>query len=307
MIVMISNCGGTNGRIDYIHLMTEAGLKIDSYGRCIHNRDLPQRQGSHFMATKISLQTKYLFSNVFENSNVKDYVTEKLFGSFVAGSVPVHMGVENNVSKFGPSPKSIISIHDFPSAIHVVEYLKFLASNESAYNEYLNWKTEGVSKEWRAMVDLSRVHSWCRLCIRIGDLNRWKNSWDEVFAQENPHYQENIQSKNRAPQGSLLVKARERGKYWFKALYLEDHKYSTLLKHIKSHFHNWIELWDIYRLKKNMWETPQHYKKEEDMAQLGDGDEIEIIFLDRLKGSPSTKWGMYRKAVLEEYRKKPTT
>lgn len=43
--------------------------------------------------SKIETMRRYPFAIAFENSNAKDYVTEKLFGAFVAGSVPIHMGV----------------------------------------------------------------------------------------------------------------------------------------------------------------------------------------------------------------------
>jgi len=253
----------------------------------------PRYQGSVFLTTKITILSRYKFANVFENSNSKDYVTEKLFGAFVSGSIPIHMG-DSNVQKFGPSPKSIISVHDFQNAEELAKYLKYLSSNETAYNEYLSWKTEGVSKRWRAMVDMSRVHSWCRLCIRVGDLNRWKNDWDEVFSVNNPYYEENVLSKSKSTTGGILVKARERGKYWFKAIYLYSRTYVALYDQIVNQFPGDNELWDIYRLKKTMWDAEQHYRNDEELQKLEEGEEIEIIFLDILEGSPATKWDAIR-------------
>ena len=50
--------------------------------------------------------------------------------------------------------------------------MKYLDSNDTAYNEYLSWKYEGPSKEWIALVDISIVHSECRFCVRSADIDR---------------------------------------------------------------------------------------------------------------------------------------
>lgn len=51
---------------------------------------------------------------------------------------------DSTVHRYGPSPKSIISVHDFANAKEFSDYLKYLMQNETAYNEYLTWKTEGI-------------------------------------------------------------------------------------------------------------------------------------------------------------------
>jgi hypothetical protein len=56
----------------------------------------------------------------------------------------------------------------------LAKYLQYLNSNDTAYNEYLQWKIDGPSKEWIALVDLSILHSECRFCIRSADLDRYR-------------------------------------------------------------------------------------------------------------------------------------
>ncbi len=85
-------------------------ITIDSYGKCLHNKDFPFSDTRHeegWGKRKIELMSQYLvhfhtFTNseqfvlAFENSNTRDYVTEKLFHAFLAGAVPI-VGVCNLV------------------------------------------------------------------------------------------------------------------------------------------------------------------------------------------------------------------
>lgn len=253
----------------------------------MHNKDAPASNSWH--ATKIDLIKKYKFTCAFENSNTKDYITEKLFGPFAAGSVPVHMGVKN-VHSFSPSPKSALSVHDFDSAKDLVAFMKALMANDTAYSEYMEWKHKGVSREFRALVDMARVHSTCRICIRIGDLYRWENGWaDDVFDPQNPYVEENKRARDTASSSSTMIRARERGKFWFKALYLPKLTFKDLCLQLEDRFDGWLELWDIYNVKKRMEDTLIHFMDNESVQTLTAGQEIEIIFFDRLEGSPSKR------------------
>ena len=60
-------------------------LYIDSYGKCLHNKDLPQDMNfpiysnhGESMKNKIKILSQYKFVLAFENNNVTDYVTEKM-------------------------------------------------------------------------------------------------------------------------------------------------------------------------------------------------------------------------------------
>jgi len=154
------------------------------------------------------------------------------------------------------------------------------------------------------MIDLARVHSWCRLCIRIADLNRWKYEWDELFIENNPFYQENIKARSEATQDSLYLKIRERGKYWFKAIYLSKLDYGTLLNHINHRFSNYIELFSIYKVRKDIKDKKEYITTDDHIQNLHPGDEIEIILLDIIESSPATKWDDLRKAQIEKEKEK---
>lgn len=66
-------------------------IPVDSYGMCHHNTDWPQftmaKNTPTFkdMTVKIDLMKQYKIVLAFENNNVTDYVTEKVFNAFQAG------------------------------------------------------------------------------------------------------------------------------------------------------------------------------------------------------------------------------
>ncbi len=54
----------------------------------------------------------------------------------------------------------------------MADYLLYLDRNETAYNEYLEWKWKGPDLHFIMLMDNSIVHSNCRFCIRAGDIDR---------------------------------------------------------------------------------------------------------------------------------------
>ena len=58
-------------------------MPVDSYGACLHNKDIPGTQGStrqrpDLYELKLQTMSKYKFYLALENSNEEDYVTEKV-------------------------------------------------------------------------------------------------------------------------------------------------------------------------------------------------------------------------------------
>ncbi|CAG8839518.1 9546_t:CDS:1, partial [Cetraspora pellucida] len=83
--------------------------------------------------------SKYPFYLAIENCQDKDYTTEKVWDTFKLGVVPVIWGAPN-IRSYLPHPKSAIYINDFPDTESLANYLKYLASNETAYLEYHEWR-----------------------------------------------------------------------------------------------------------------------------------------------------------------------
>lgn len=90
VIAAISNCNSANNRLDILQKLIEYGVSIDSIGKCVHNVDFAPDKISDRQKAKFELLRPYKFTFAFENSNVRDYVTEKYWTALVAGSVPLY-------------------------------------------------------------------------------------------------------------------------------------------------------------------------------------------------------------------------
>ena len=87
-VMLISNCGGFNSRLQVAQGLMDNGVSVDSFGSCLNNKAKPS-QGSGWFNSKVDIIRTYKFLLTFENSNVRDYVTEKFNHALVAGTVPV--------------------------------------------------------------------------------------------------------------------------------------------------------------------------------------------------------------------------
>jgi hypothetical protein len=119
---------------------------------------------------------KYLFTLAFENSNTKDYVTEKVYQALVAGTVPIYIGAPN-IDDLIPSPDSIIKAADFNSPAALAKHLRFLRDNPIEYEKYLAWKKRGpdmISEPFKTSLAKNHVDSSCRVCgLLAGDDVGW--------------------------------------------------------------------------------------------------------------------------------------
>jgi glycoprotein 3-alpha-L-fucosyltransferase len=243
MAMLISNCGAPNGRLDYLRQLMDAGVTIHSYGACMHNRDMPRTATTDYGWQKLELVAEYKFVAAMENTNTKDYITEKLFGPLVVGSVPIHMGVPN-VHDFAP-PHSVISVHDFGSPAALASYLKYLDANQTAYDEYLAWKYLPHSPRFKALVDISKVHSFCRLCIKTADMNR-----REYGEEARPDHLPSFDQKVLADRTLRPLWVRERGKYWPMPVVIKEPTVTSLKAAILSVLRpgnpQGVLVWSIY-------------------------------------------------------------
>ncbi|MFQ6649267.1 hypothetical protein Gotur_023527 [Gossypium turneri] len=168
----ISNCGARNFRLEALVGLEKANIKIDSYGGCHRNRN--------GKVDKVEALKRYKFSLAFENSNEEDYVTEKFFQSLVAGTIPVVVGAPN-IEDFAPYPGSVLHIKELAEVQSVANRMKYLAENPDAYNQSLRWKYEGPSDSFKALLDMSAVHSSCRLCIHLATIIQEKEEKSSDF------------------------------------------------------------------------------------------------------------------------------
>ncbi|XP_048200049.1 alpha-(1,3)-fucosyltransferase 4 [Perognathus longimembris pacificus] len=131
-------------------------LPIDVFGRGGPGRPVPGCGLLHLVA-------RYKFYLAFENSQHRDYITEKLWrNALLAGAVPVVLGPDRaNYERFVPRG-AFIHVDDFPSAAALANYLLFLDRNLAVYRRYFHWRR-------RFAVHLTSFwdEPWCRACQAV--------------------------------------------------------------------------------------------------------------------------------------------
>ncbi|XP_008275247.1 alpha-(1,3)-fucosyltransferase 7 isoform X2 [Stegastes partitus] len=122
-----------------------------------------------------------LFYLSFENSEAKDYITEKLWrNAFQAGAIPVVLGPRRATYEAVAPPHSFIHVSDFKHTADLAAYLKHVAADRQTYEVYFQWHHTHRIKiytDWRERL--------CQICVKYPslqinkvyqDLERWVNS-----------------------------------------------------------------------------------------------------------------------------------
>lgn len=164
-VLFMSNAGERSGRTEYARELMRH-LAVDSYGRCLNNRILPEDRGRDTLRRVIR---DYRFTLAFENSIDRDYVTEKFFAPLAAGSVPVYLGAPN-VSDFAPGEHCHLDVRDFAGPRELADHLNALAADEAAYSEMLAWKRRPLRKEFSSLYDRCSRPSFQRLAEKLSIL-----------------------------------------------------------------------------------------------------------------------------------------
>ncbi|MBZ9674998.1 glycosyltransferase family 10 domain-containing protein [Mesorhizobium sp. ES1-1] len=126
-----------SGRADFTAQLSRH-IRIDSYGRHFNNRtvsgpDLGRK-------TKIETIARHRFCLALENSIEPDYVTEKIYDAFEAGTVPIYLGAPN-VNDFVPG-NSYIDASAFPDEKTLADYLRHVVATPEEYDAYFAWRSK---------------------------------------------------------------------------------------------------------------------------------------------------------------------
>lgn len=154
------NCNSRNGREKLVKaLQNSPHIRVDSLSSCLNNARPPDGMA---LSNKVAVMRKYLFYLAFENQCDDDYITEKLWGPMVSGTVPVYYGARN-VNDHVPED-SIINVHDFNSTASLAEYLGRVASDRNLYEKHQAWRSKPLPPKFHTRYDFTAIHSTCRTC-----------------------------------------------------------------------------------------------------------------------------------------------
>ncbi|KAK3738350.1 hypothetical protein QZH41_014334 [Actinostola sp. cb2023] len=148
VVYIQSGCNPPSDRDAYVAELMKY-IQIDSYGKCIHNKDLPAKYTDPLTMDDKGFQhimAQYKFTLSMENAICDDYITEKLWRPMILGSVPIYRG-SPSVNDWMPNNHSVILVDTFKHPKELAEHIKWLDKNDKEYLKYLEYKVAGITNK----------------------------------------------------------------------------------------------------------------------------------------------------------------
>ncbi|XP_028158611.1 glycoprotein 3-alpha-L-fucosyltransferase A [Ostrinia nubilalis] len=158
----VSNCHARNRRLQYARQLSKY-ISVDIYGAC----------GSHHCPRTDPnclemLDKDYKFYLAFENSNCRDYITEKFFVNGLQHNVlPIVMGARASEYAAAAPFTSYVHVEEFAGAEELAAYLHRLDNDDNLYNSYFRWKSTG---------EFINTYFFCRVCAMLHANDRRKRT-----------------------------------------------------------------------------------------------------------------------------------
>jgi len=184
----VSNCGARNGRLNYARELGKY-INVDIYGACGSKR-CPRSSANKCFNL---LDKDYKFYLAFENSNCKDYITEKFFVNGLGHDIlPIAMGARLEDYEQVSPYKSFLHVDQFSGPKELAEYLLELDKDDQAYNQYFQWKGTG---------EFINTKFWCRICGLLHD-NKVSRSVSNYYSNINEWWRGDTICANKGWRGS---------------------------------------------------------------------------------------------------------
>ena len=120
---------------------------VDAIGACRHNvPDQFDRKAAWWHAVQI--YSDYKFVLTLESQLMDGYITEKILGPMITGSIPVYMGSPDIGDHF--NERAFLNVGRFSSLEKFMERLIYLDQNDTAYAEMLDepWLNDNKPSMW---------------------------------------------------------------------------------------------------------------------------------------------------------------
>lgn len=183
---------------------------MDIYGLCVKNNRACRRNtvtyhnGTECMEEVIR---KYKFYLSFENSNCREYITEKFWKvGLQMGAIPIVMGAPREDFQRLAPPGSYIHVDDFDNVNDLANYLFKLDKDDVEYSKYFRWKQMGQ------IVSAANM-GWCNLCKALHDPNSPRKSYDYIHQWWNKKHDCRPPHKVVPPKGTYMRFLHDPSKY----------------------------------------------------------------------------------------------
>ena len=155
----VSHCDTQNQRMEYAKELSKH-IQVDIYGSCGSFSCSTLDEDSCFKL----LDRDYKFYLAFENSNCKDYITEKFWRNGLSNDIiPIVMGARPEDYERVAPYHSYIHVEDFAGGPKdLAQYLRKLEQSENLYNQYFRWKGTG---------EMINTKFLCRVCALLNEPN----------------------------------------------------------------------------------------------------------------------------------------
>jgi len=151
------NCNSRSGRELLVKQLMQR-MPVNSASGCLRNYAWDGRN-------KSDLMSRHVLYFAFENSIVDDYVTEKLWGAFSSGAIPVYYGAPNIKDHIPPG--SAVIVNDYPTVDLLVSELMLILNDENHFNFYHAWRYQPLPLSFVSKYNFTHTHSECRLCQKL--------------------------------------------------------------------------------------------------------------------------------------------
>ncbi|KAJ8025139.1 Alpha-(1,3)-fucosyltransferase 4 [Holothuria leucospilota] len=136
LVAWMSSWVNTNWkRSQFVEKLSQL-IPVHKYGK--RYKSCPK--GSQSCENKIR---EYKFYLALENSCCKEYISEKFWRTLDWGIVPIVVGPSKGDYERLAPPNSFIFVDDFTSLKALANYLIEIDKNDTLYNEFFRWRTEG--------------------------------------------------------------------------------------------------------------------------------------------------------------------
>ena len=171
IVWLVSNCNTPGKREEYSKKLQQY-IPIDVIGKC----------GSNICPRDHPTCRLYLLNNIHryyyaaENSNCRDYITEKAFWTSFNSIIPVVRG-GGNYSLYFPKD-SVIDVRDFSHPNFLARHLVSVANDMSLYAQYFKWKRQYIPKIYEE--DGGMDNHYCQLCSRLHQQQKFQRIYHNI-------------------------------------------------------------------------------------------------------------------------------